>query len=147
MRIRIAMAALVVSLAAGSLHADLQRALSEQDLGKRSKMALENAALALDAARKAYQNGDLDIVATDAKEIEDSVNLAFMALQQTGKDPRKSPKWFKSAEIATRDLSRRLDTFQRDMSFADRPILDQVIARVQQVHDTLLMGLMEGRRK
>jgi len=125
----------------------LQRALSEQDLGKRSKMALENAALALDAARKAYQNGDLDIVATDAKEIEDSVNLAFMALQQTGKDPRKSPKWFKSAEIATRDLSRRLDTFQRDMSFADRPILDQVIARVQQVHDTLLMGLMEGRRK
>jgi hypothetical protein len=125
----------------------LQRALSEQDLGKRSKMALENAALALDAARKAYQNGDLDIVATDAKEIEDSVNLAFMALQQTAKDPRKSPKWFKSAEIATRDLSRRLDTFQRDMSFADRPILDQVIARVQQVHDTLLMGLMEGRRK
>jgi hypothetical protein len=33
------------------------------------------------------------------------------------------------------------------MSFADRSMLDAVKARVQQVHDDLLVGLMEGKRK
>jgi len=44
-------------------------------------------------------------------------------------------------------LSKKLETFQRDMDFADRPLLDKVKARVQQVHDELLLGLMEGKRK
>jgi hypothetical protein len=66
---------------------------------------------------------------------------------KTGKNPRNSPRWFKAAEISTRDLSKKLETFQRDMDFADRPLLDKVKARVQQVHDELLLGLMEGKRK
>jgi len=33
------------------------------------------------------------------------------------------------------------------MSFADRTSVDAVKAKVQQVHDDLLMGLMEGKRK
>jgi hypothetical protein len=49
--------------------------------------------------------------------------------------------------MATRDLSKKLDTFQQDMDFADRAMLDQVKARVQQVHEELLLGLMEGKRK
>ncbi|HXS96157.1 MAG TPA: hypothetical protein VN736_16245 [Candidatus Limnocylindrales bacterium] len=141
-------AALVVTLAAATVQASgLQRALSEPDLNKRSKIALENALTAYDAARKAYDSGNLDTMATDVQEIIDSVNLAKISLDQTGKDPRKSPKWFKNAEMMTRDLSRRLDAFQQDMSFADRPLLDKVKERVLQVHDDLLMGLMEGKRK
>jgi hypothetical protein len=66
---------------------------------------------------------------------------------KTGKNPRNSPRWFKPAEISTRDLSKKLDTFQRDMDYADRAMLDKVKARVQQVHDALLLGLMEGKRK
>ena len=33
------------------------------------------------------------------------------------------------------------------MSYTDRPLLDRVKARVQQVHDELLLGLMEGKKK
>jgi hypothetical protein len=33
------------------------------------------------------------------------------------------------------------------MDYTDRPLLDQVKARVQQVHDALLLGLMEGKRR
>jgi hypothetical protein len=66
---------------------------------------------------------------------------------QTGKNPRNSPRWFKPAEMATRELSKKLDTLQRDMEYADRAMLDQVKARVQQVHDELLLGLMEGKQK
>ena len=132
---------------AGSLRADLKPALAESNLGKRSKLALDNAAVALKAAREAYRKGDNQAVAAAAAEIQQSVDLAYDSLVKTGKNPRNSPRWFKPAEISTRDLSKKLDSFQRDMDFADRPLLDKVKARVQQVHDELLLGLMEGKRK
>ena len=148
MRMRLLPAVLILGCAwAGCLRADLKPALAESNLGKRSKLALDNAAAALKAARAAYAAGDSEKVAAAAAEIQQSVDLAYDSLMKTGKNPRNSPRWFKPAEISTRDLSRKLDTFQRDMDFADRPVLDKVKARVQQVHDELLLGLMEGKRK
>jgi hypothetical protein len=132
---------------AGCLRADLKPALAESNLGKRSKLALDNAAVALKAAREAYGKGDNEKVAAAIAEIQQSVNLAYDSLMQTGKNPRNSPRWFKPAEMATRELSKKLDTLQRDMEYADRAMLDQVKARVQQVHDELLLGLMEGKQK
>jgi hypothetical protein len=101
----------------------------------------------LKAAREAYAKGDSEKVAAATAEIEQSVVLAYDSLMQTGKNPRNSPRWFKPAEISTRDLAKKLDTFQRDMDFTDRPLLDKVKARVQLVHDELLLGLMEGKKK
>jgi multidrug efflux pump subunit AcrA (membrane-fusion protein) len=126
---------------------DLTAAAAESNLEKRSKLALENASAALKAARQAYDKGDNDQTAARAAEIQESVELSYKSLKATGKNPRKSPKWFKQAEIATRDLLRRMDTFQQEMSFMDRGMLDPVKARVQQIHDDLLLGLMEGKRK
>ena len=148
MRMRLLPAVLILGCAwAGCLRADLKPALAEPNLGKRSKLALDNAAVALKAAREAYGKGDSQAVAAAAAEIQESVDLAYDSLMKTGKNPRNSPRWFKAAEISTRDLSKKLETFQRDMDFADRPLLDKVKARVQQVHDELLLGLMEGKRK
>ena len=148
MRMRLLPAVLMLGCAwAGWLRADLKPALAESNLGKRSKLALDNAAAALKAARAAYAAGDSEKVAAAAAEIQQSVDLAYDSLMKTGKNPRNSPRWFKPAEIATRDLSKKLDSFERDMDFADRPLLDKVKARVQQVHDELLLVLMEGKRK
>ncbi|HWB83866.1 MAG TPA: hypothetical protein VG675_06980 [Bryobacteraceae bacterium] len=145
---RFAVIALILGLgAAGTLHADLTKARSERNLEKRSKLALENADVALIEARAAYKEGDLNQVSVRIQEVVDSVELAHTSLKETGKNPRKSPKWFKRAEIATRDLARKLESFQEEMSYTDRPLLDKAKARVQQIHDELLMGLMEGRRK
>ena len=141
---RIALAVLLFS--GGWLHADLKRAMAEPNLEKRSGLALENAAAALKSARAAYDKGDNDQVAKDAAEILESVELAATSLDQSGKNPRRSNS-FKKAEIATRDLSRRLQDFQDQMSYFDRPLLDNVKARVQQVHDELLLEVMEGRKK
>ena len=47
----------------------------------------------------------------------------------------------------TRDLLKKVETLQYDLNFQDRPALDKVKARVQQVHDELLTGLMEGKKK
>jgi len=129
------------------LRADLKQALAEPNLEKRSKLALDNAAAVYQDARSAYQKGDSDRVVTAVAEIQESVDLAYTSLSQTGKNPRKSPKWFKRAEIETRDLLRKLESFEQEMSFTERPMLEKVKARVQEVHDDLLLGLMEGRRK
>jgi hypothetical protein len=140
--------AVAVGLAlAGSAGADLKQALAEPNLEKRSQVALNNAVAAYKTARAAYEKGENDQAAAAIAEIQESVELAYTSLNGTGKDPRRSPKWFKKAEIDTRDLLKRLDAFDHDMSFSDRPMLEKVKAKVQQVHDDLLVGLMEGKHK
>ena len=131
----------------GPLHADLKRALAETNLEKRSGLALENAAAAYQAVRAAYERGDNEQVAAAAAEIEESVNLAHTSLTATGKDPRKSPKWFKRAEIETRLLSRKLDSFHDSMAFGDRTLMGNLRTIVQQVHDDVLHQLMQGKKK
>ncbi len=132
---------------AGAARADLTAALAERDLGKRSKLALDNASSALKTARAAFAKGDIAKLTSAAAEIRESVDLAYDSLKSTGKDPRKSPKWFKHAEIATRDLLKKIDTLQQDLNFQDRHLLDDLKTRLQQVHDDLLLGLMEGKKK
>jgi hypothetical protein len=130
-----------------AVHADLKTVMAEQDLGKRSKLALENATAALKNAREAYNNDQRDQLSAAVNEILESVNLASESLKATGKNPRKSPKWFKQAEIATRDLLKKMETLQHDMSFEERGVLDKARTRTQEVHDELLLGLMEGKHK
>ena len=137
---------LLIASASG-LRADLKQALAEPNLEKRSKLALENAAAAYKTIRAAYDKGETEQVTAAAKELEESVELADASLKQTGKVPRNSPKYFKAAEIATRDLVRKLESFQQSMSFDDRPLLEQTKKKVQQVHDGLLLALMEGKHK
>ena len=136
-----------IVLVSGVLRADLQQAKAEPNLGKRSALALDNAFNALTQARDAYTKGENAKVETFTKEIIESVALAETSLHATGKNPRKSPKWFKRAEGSTRELLRRLDSFQQDMDASDRPMLDAVKAKVQQVHDDLLLGVLEGKEK
>ena len=141
------MAGALLLLVAGVSLADLDQARAEPNLEKRSKLALDNAVAALKEAREAYKAGDMQKMTAKASEVQESAELAFTSLVKTGKDPRKSPKWFKRAEIESRDLLRSIETLEHDMSFDDRVILEKAKQKVQQVHDDLLKGLMEGKRK
>lgn len=140
--------ALALTLAGGAAAStELDAVRAEANLEKRSKLALDNAASALRSAREAYQAGDTAAVTAKTDEIGESVDLAYNSLTETGKNPRKSPKWFKHAEMETRELTRRLEDFAQQMNYNDRAILDKIRARIEQVHDELLTGLMEGRKK
>ncbi len=145
--IRLGVALLASLLLTGNLHADLKRALAEPNLEKRSGLALENARAAYQSGRTAYEAGDQEKVMAAMAEVEESVMLTHQSLNATGKNPRKSPKWFKKAEIETRELIRRLQSFQHQMDFEERPSMDKLILAVQQVHDELLVGLMLGTKK
>jgi hypothetical protein len=134
-------------LAAGNAPGGLEQARAEPNLEKRSGLAMDNAVAAMRQAREAYKAGDMMQVAAKAKEIQESVDLAYTSLMQTGKDPRRSPKWFKRAEIQTRDLLRSMEGLEHDMSFEERAVLENPKEKVQQAHDNLLTGLMEGKKK
>jgi hypothetical protein len=125
----------------------LDTARAEPNLEKRSALALDNAAAALHDFRAAYNASNLPMCKAKAMEIEDSVDLAYDSLQKTGKDPRRSPKWFKHAEIQSSELVRSIETMQHDMSFEDRTLLEQTREKVEQIHDNLLTGLMGGKKK
>lgn len=124
---------------------DLGAVKSEPNLEKRSERALDNANLALDAARDAYGRGEFEQSKAELEEVGASVDLAYESLQQTGKDPRRNGK-FKQAELRTRELLRRLQGFGQTMSFADRSVLDKVRDRISMVHDDLLDGIMSKRK-
>jgi hypothetical protein len=147
MRSQLLLAALLALTGSLGAQADLKRAMAEPNLEKRSKLALENALAAYQNAREAYQNGELKEMQSAVTEIDESVELAYQSLEQTGKNPRNSPRYFKMAEQETSRLVRHLDGLQQDMSYADRSMLDKTKAHVQQVHDELLMQLMEGKKK
>lgn len=121
---------------------DLAAVKSEPNLEKRSERALDNAYMALTAARDAYEHGDTAKTQSALEEVGESVDLAYDSLSQTGKDPRKSPKYFKRAEMKTRELLRHLDELRESMSLVDRGPLDRVRAHISDIHDNLLQGLL-----
>src|SRR5581483_1300448 len=136
---------LILSTAgAALLRAHLAQVKAEPNLEKRSKLALDLAESTLKEARTAYNNGDNAKVTPLIGQVRDAVELAEQSLKETGKNPRKSPKYFKKAEIETRALLKRIEAFQDEMNVNDRPALDALRTKVQQVHDDLLMGIMEG---
>ena len=145
MRVIVALGLLFTGV--GLAWANLEQARAEPNLERRSALAMDNAKAALKEAREAYNSGDLRLVAGKLAEIQESVEFSYQSLVDTKKDPRKSPKWFKRAEIESRDLLRSMDTLQHDMSFEDRGMVDKIRETVQRVHDDLLTGLMEGKRR
>lgn len=135
-------------LAAAPAWASLDAAKAEPNLEKRSSLALDNADRALKSAQDAYlAQSDMKQVGASLEEVSASVELAYESLQQTHKIPSRSPKYFKKAEIDTRELVRRIDDLREQMSVDDRDVLDKVRAAVQKVHESLLEGIMGGKKK
>jgi len=126
---------------------DLAQVRAEPNLEKRSRAALDLAERSLKASRQAYAAGEMQQAATDLDEMEQCVDLAETSLEGTGKNPIKSPKHFKYAEIKTVDLLRKIEAYLQDTSVPDRPMVEHAKEKVQEVHDRLLHGIMTGKKK
>jgi len=126
---------------------DLAAIQQEPNLERRSQLAMDYAGTALDAARTAYQSSDLEKTQTSLTEVGAAVDLAYDSLQQTGKEARRDPKFFKRAELSTRQLLRRIEGLAESMSFEDRAAAEKLRDRVAAIHDNLLQDLMAKRKK
>jgi hypothetical protein len=121
---------------------DLDAVRKEPNLEKRSELALSNADAALDRVRDAYQKGEDGAFKAALAEVSDSVVLCKQSLDESGKNARKRPKYFKKAEIGIRRLSRRLDNLQVEVSVDDRPLVEPVTLRAHQLQREILNAVM-----
>jgi hypothetical protein len=126
--------------------AELARIEAEPHAEKRARAALDYAGEALHQARDAYAKGDASATSALLEDVKQSIELADTSLRASGKNPGRSPKNFKSAELKIREILRKLDSFREEMSVGDRPVMERVLAEVQKIHDALLDSIM-GKRK
>ena len=126
---------------------DLESIRNEPNVERRSELAMQNADVAMDAARDANRAGDATKMQTALQEVGASVDLSYDALVEGGKDPRKHPKYFKNAELKTRVLLRRLEDMRRAVAMEDRAVVEKVRDSVSDIHDKLLNGIMTKRKK
>ncbi len=139
----IAVAAFLALVCAGTLRADLAKAKAERNLGRRSRLALDNASAQFRAASQAYKTGGNWETATAAlNELRDSVDLAYAALKETGKKPRESGD-YKNLEIKTRALLKNLKDLLQTLGVDERDEVAPIVADVERVHDEVLESIME----
>ena len=138
---------LFVLLALRISAADLASIRQEANAERRSQLALDYAATALDAARGGYQAGDINKAEAALNEVGEAVGLAYQSILDTGKVARRNPGLFKRAELATRQLLRRIEGLAESLSFQDRPLAEKVRDRVGAVHDDLVDAIMSKKKK
>jgi hypothetical protein len=124
---------------------DLAAIRLEPNLERRSDRAIENASAAMDAARDASSAGETEKVKASLEELRDSVDLAYQSLVDSGKSARRSPKFFKRAELKTRELMRRLEGLAQAVDADDRVFVESVRDRVSKVHDDLIQDIMQKK--
>jgi hypothetical protein len=122
---------------------DLASIKLEPNLERRSELALGNASAAMDVARDAA--GDETKLKPVLQEIRDSVDLAYQSLVDSGKSARRNPKFFKKAELKTRELMRRLEGLAQAVDADDRVLVESVRERVSKVHDDLIQDIMQKK--
>ena len=97
---------------------------SEPDAARRSELALSNADHEVDAARQAFQGGDLKAEQSALEELVDSVELSLESLHQSRQSPRKS-KHYKRAELKLSALLRRLNSLRDEVDAEERPVVEK----------------------
>jgi hypothetical protein len=124
---------------------DIASVKSEPDFEKRSELALLNAGHAMDAARRAYTDGDQPAMQAALAELSESVDVCFDALQHTRGDPRKN-KYYKRAELQLKALTRRLTGFRDEIGFESRPPVEAAMKKVSDVHDEIIAAIMSRKK-
>jgi hypothetical protein len=133
---------LVALLGAPAVQADLSEVKSEPNLERRSERALEYANSAIDEARKAYKAADLGTFKTHIQEVEESAELSYQSLQDTGKAARRSPKFFKRAEMKMHALAKRLEALGTEVSIEDRVAVDGARKILSDLEDKIVFEIM-----
>jgi hypothetical protein len=135
--------ALGLTLAIGQ---DLDVVKSEPNPEKRSDKALALAQRQMETASKAYSEGQIQTAFDAADGVLASIQLSVKSLEESGKNPHGS-KYYKRAELRTRELARRLSDFSDSASYEDRARFQKIRDRVLSIHDGLLDLILVRKKK
>lgn len=143
--IRLRLAAIFLFGVAAVFSGDLKAVRAQPDLNKRAELAMENADESVDAARRAFNGGNMDQAHAAVADIQASVQLACDSLRETRKQPRNN-KYYKRVELNMRSLLRRVDALDHDAPFEERGNVEQMQKRLQELHDQILLDIMSKRK-
>ncbi len=132
----------VMLLVASAIRADLAEVKAEPNLEKRSEKALGNANNAIDEARTAYKAANYDGFKSRIQEVGESAELSYQSLEDTGKAARRSPKFFKRAEMKMHALTKRLDALSSEISIDDRVEVEAVRKKLSDLEDKIVFEIM-----
>ncbi|MCC6294614.1 MAG: hypothetical protein IT164_18320 [Bryobacterales bacterium] len=124
----------------------LDAARAEPNLEKRSEKALQAAQKTLDTLRRTGDLSDRAGVQAALTGIRDGVELCVDSLEESGKNPRRSPKYFKRAEISLRKLNRQLEDLRVALSADDRAPVAALLAYTVRVQEDLLLGIFTKKK-
>ena len=134
---------LLVSCLAITLFAEIpDSVMVEQNLEKRSELALKEADTRISAASKAYAENDSKAFQLHVDAVGELAQFSLKSLKDSGKNAKKSPKYFKRAELKLRSILRRLETLEKDVLADDRAPVEKVKATVSTVHEQVLHDIM-----
>lgn len=120
--------------------------MAENDLEKRSEVALKAAEESLSAAAKAYSSGgEVEAFRQHVTTAQDLTALSLKSLKDSGKRASKSPKYFKRAELKLRGLLRRMTNLSNEVSVEDRPVVEAAQKSMSEIHEQILHEIMSKK--
>jgi hypothetical protein len=142
---------LILAVALGSVQETPERLrariAAERDLVPKARLEIRLADMLLEQSRKQYADGDDDKGEAALNEMMAATEQAYQHLFATHRDPRSKPAGFKDTEIRLREFVRRLEDLRISLALDERPPLDKAIARLRDMHDDLLSGIMRVRKR
>lgn len=133
-------------LLAAPTPSSLDQVKAEVNPEHRAKAAIEYASVAERNAEAAYSRGEMKTVESELRNMQQSLDLAQDSLTASGKTPGRNPGPYKYAEMHSRELIIRLGDLEQKMDVSERPPVETIKARVQEMHDAWFDGIM-GRKR
>jgi hypothetical protein len=120
--------------------------LAEKAFDKRAELALKEADEEISAAAKSYsEGGDIKAFRSHVGAVSELVEFTLKSLQDSGMRGGKRTKNFKRAELKMRNLLRRLETLEIQVSADDRPPVEQAQKVVSEAREHVLYDIMSKR--
>ncbi|HXE10895.1 MAG TPA: hypothetical protein VN633_02165 [Bryobacteraceae bacterium] len=130
----LAASAVMTAAGAGTLPPEL---IAQHNPGKRSELAIELAAKALNQARGYYEAGKIDEADAQLDLVEDLAKECLESARQSRKE-----KYWKRAELKTAALSRHIHSLIDELSYTQRDRAKLLAKQIDSIHDKLLAGVM-----
>jgi hypothetical protein len=137
---------LAVTFCCSLAGADFSAAEAQTNLEKRAELYLKAAGEAMAEAKAAWRDGKTEVETEALKQVRQGIELAMKSLKDSGKDARRSPKYFKSAEISVRKMIRDLDNFRVAKGVDEREAIEQLLAYAHQAQEQLLLDIMTKKK-
>jgi len=120
--------------------------VNEGDLVRKAREAVRQAEGELSKARQKYSEGFPEEGEKAIAETMRLIEQAYSWLKETKRDPRKQPAGFKDMEVKLRVYKRRLEDLKTTLPLDERAPIETAMARVVEINDELLLGLMSTKR-